>query len=469
MAIIYVASVLVGMPAISSEFSPDTADYLELSPFRQPVYGMWANAAFTLLGSWEAVKVSQIAGFAACGAWVAIELAMISSLGVFAALLFVAMIVALGRLGLLVLVGSLISEGLFFPMLLLMMAMLLAWLRSRRDAFLIGLVLLMVVMTQVRDAAVLIVAVPLFAAIWTAGLQRRRSTGDLGGILTIGVLVIALALVPLLLGKSVFQLRPAGDRMGFVLLPRVALLPVPERIGERSPDWATMSSSWRSAASKMNPAAMTQFDAQLQEAIRFELGPKVLLPAILNRGPHEIEAGWAQGVYYADAKRIALDWIIDEWPTYLRLSGWHLWGMLTMSNYMNNASREQVWTALRSVSALTWRDAQFRTDYPLYRIYERLSRQTSLLYFLIRASSVCILILGACGTVKILRQTILDREFSPGSLAVVLAVGWSIAHSLPAALTVFPDSRFTYANMLVMFTGGLAWLAYLGLEQYQTR
>ena len=65
----------------------------------------------------------------------------------------------------------------------------------------------------------------------------------------------------------------------------------------------------------------------------------------------------------------------------------------------------------------------------------------------------------------VLRQILGNREVSPGSLAVALAVGWSIAHSIPAALTVFPEFRYTYANMLVMFSGGAAWLAYLGAKK----
>src|SRR5262249_12111036 len=161
------------------------------------------------------------------------------------------------------------------------------------------------------------------------------------------------------------------------------------------------------------------------------------------------------------AKRIAVEWILDEWPTYIRLSGIHLWGLLTMANYMDNADRERVWRALNAVSDLTWREAPFRTDYPLNHIYERLSWTTNILYFLIRYVSIGILLIGTISVITLLRQVTGNREVSPGNLAVALAMGWSIAHSIPAALTVFPEFRFTYANMLVMFSGGAVWFAYL--------
>ena len=136
-----------------------------------------------------------------------------------------------------------------------------------------------------------------------------------------------------------------------------------------------------------------------------------------------------------------------------------------MANFMDNADRERVWKALKAVSDLTWREAPFRTDYPLNRIYERLKWTTNILYLLIRYVSIGILILGVISAVVVLRQILGNREVSRGSLVVVLAVGWSIAHSIPAALTVYPEFRYTYANMLVMFSGAAVWLAYVGVKK----
>jgi hypothetical protein len=223
-----------------------------------------------------------------------------------------------------------------------------------------------------------------------------------------------------------------------------------------------MSSTWRAAAAQLDAVALTQFDAQLQEAIQFELGPKVLLPAILNRSSEEIVQGWSKGKYYDDAKRIAIEWIADEWPTYIRLSSAHLWGILTMANFMGNADRESVWKALNSVSELTWRDAVFRIDYPLNHIYERLKWTTTVLYLLIRYVLIGVLILGVVSAITVARQILGNREVSRGSAAVALAVGWSIAHGITVALVSYPEFRYTYANALVMFSGGATWLAYFG-------
>src|SRR5262245_6443568 len=155
-ATIYLTSVLIGMGDLGSGFSPDTAGYLQFSPYRQPMYGTWANAIYALSGSWHTVQALQIAAFLSCSAWVIVELAVISGLGVLSALLFAAMQFVLIRLGLLDLVASLISEGLFYPMIMLMVAMLLTWLRTGRTGVLVGLALLLVGMIQLRSAALLV-------------------------------------------------------------------------------------------------------------------------------------------------------------------------------------------------------------------------------------------------------------------------------------------------------------------------
>ncbi len=464
---IYLAFVLVLVSSFPPSGSPlpDTNAYLEFSPYRQPMYGMWANGIHALSGSWRAVELLQIAAFVSFSAWAIIELALISNVGVLSALLFLAMLVIVARLGLLNVVGSLISEGLFYPMIMLMAAMLLAWLRTSRTSLLVGLALVLVGMTQLRTAALLVVAVPIFAAVCVLARQPRRSPKSRAAVLTLATIGVGLVFLPSLLGKSVMQISTASDSLGFVLLPRVSLLPPSNVLGERSPDWIAMSSTWRDASKQVSVVGLTQFDAQLQEAIRYNLGPKVLLPAILNRSPEEVQEGWPKGIYYDDAKRIAIDWIRDQWRTYIRLSGIHLWGMLTMANFMDNADRERVWKALNTVSDLTWREAPFRTDYPLNRIYERLSWSTNILYLLIRYGSIAVLIIGTMSAMIVLRQMRANRAVSSGSLALVLAVGWSIAHSLPAAFLVFPDFKYTYANMLVMVSGGAAWLAYLGANR----
>jgi hypothetical protein len=78
----YLACVLIIMPDPGSGFTNDTADYLQLSPYRQPMYGMWANAVHAFSNSWRTVQVLQVAGYILGSAWVIVELAIISGLGI---------------------------------------------------------------------------------------------------------------------------------------------------------------------------------------------------------------------------------------------------------------------------------------------------------------------------------------------------------------------------------------------------
>ena len=80
--IIYLAFVLVGPSPLASGFSPDTAGYLQLSPYRrEPMYGVWANGINALFGSWRIVEMLQVGAFVSFSAWVIVELTLISNLG----------------------------------------------------------------------------------------------------------------------------------------------------------------------------------------------------------------------------------------------------------------------------------------------------------------------------------------------------------------------------------------------------
>src|SRR5262249_58729483 len=129
----YLAITLAGWPALDGKFSPDTSSYLDFSPYRQPMYGLWAHAIFTLVGSYRAVELVQSALFIAAGMWVIFELSLISGgWGPLAAAIFAAALAVLNRLGLVGLAGSLNSEGLVYPMILLMFALFLVLLQLPR-------------------------------------------------------------------------------------------------------------------------------------------------------------------------------------------------------------------------------------------------------------------------------------------------------------------------------------------------
>src|SRR6185369_11276443 len=68
LGVAYLLSVIIGTPAIGPAFAPDSPGYIEFSPYRQPLYGMWASGSFSVLGTWGKVQEAQIAIFALSGA-----------------------------------------------------------------------------------------------------------------------------------------------------------------------------------------------------------------------------------------------------------------------------------------------------------------------------------------------------------------------------------------------------------------
>jgi len=116
------------------------------------------------------------------------------------------------------------------------------------------------------------------------------------------------------------------------------------------------------------------------------------------------------------------------------------------------------------VSAQTWGEGGLRTDYPLNQVDKKLKPATSAVYALLRYTSIALLILGVTSATVLVRNLARGRGVGAGGIAIVATVAWAAAHSIPAALCVFPELRYTYANMLAVFSGGAAWCAYLGVE-----
>ena len=135
------------------------------------MYGLWATTIFALTGSFCAVEFLQIGLFIAVGIWVIVELSLISDV---AAAIFAAGLAGLNRFGLIALAGSLNSEGLFYPMILVMVALFLWWLRTRRTGILAALALLVVAMTQLRTAAMLVPMLPLAIVAYMLITRSRR-------------------------------------------------------------------------------------------------------------------------------------------------------------------------------------------------------------------------------------------------------------------------------------------------------
>lgn len=462
LAYIYaVVSSLTATSGLGSGFTPDTASYLELAPYRQPMYGIWANTLYSLTASWPGVLYIQLALFALSVVWVLIELSLISKQGLLAAVFLALTQLLLLKMGMLGMVESLATEGIFYSMIMMSGALLMLWLRTNAKAAIISLAILIVAMTQLRTAALLVVLVPAVASIVAVLIYGRNQREGQLALAILTVMSVTALVGPILLGKAPFQLGTLHSTLGFALLPRVSLLLPNEQLAKSSPDWARMSASWRNAAATLDLIEVGQFDAQLQEAIRYELGPRVLLPAALGITQENARIRWVNGDLYEPAKDFALGWIREQWPMYLRVSIAHFWGTLTMGNYMGEESRNRVWAAVQALDPLTWELAPLRIDYPLNHIYEPLSVLAKLVYFSFRYASICTLILAFACAVQIVGEIRRRSKLSKGSLVLVLVTGWVIFHSIPIALTVFPEIRYTYANFLALSVGGLGWLAYL--------
>jgi hypothetical protein len=467
LAVLYAVAVAGSLvvSGLGSGVTPDTAGYLEFSPYRQPLYGLWANGIHHLTSRWSAVIILQVAMFVGSVAWILIELAAASSLGVLAAACFALIQLILFKLGLLDLVESLATEGLFYTLINVALASLLVWLRTGSAAAVAALCFLLVAMTQLRTAALLVPILALGCAAMVILAHGRNSLQGRRATLALATTALALLIAPALVGKAPLQLSSRADSLGFALLPRISLLPPDERTSSGSPEWKTMAQSWRQAAAGLDLIELSQFDAQLQEVIRFELGPKLLLPALLGISRAQAEAQWASGELFGEARRLALAAIRNEPLRYGYLCVAHLWGVLTMGSSMNINQRARVWAALNSLDPLTWKFAPLRVDYPLNHIYLPIRLPTQVLNSAIRYGSILALVLALACAVQVSWQLLRRERVDKGSLGVALCGAGAVLHSIPIALTVFPEFRYTYANFLVLSAGVLIWLAYFRHER----
>jgi hypothetical protein len=467
LCLIYAMAVIAAFAAsggVGSGLTPDTASYLELSPYRQPLYGLWANSIHTITGSWPAVLYIQVALFVLAICWVVLELAAVSRWGLAAAMLMTGVQLVLLKMGMMSLTASLVSEGLFYFLIVLSGALLLLWLRKPSSTAVVALVLLQVMITQLRSAALLVGLVPVIAGVVAVIAYGRRSSQALRGAMALTVTLVAALLLPLALGKGAFHLGTRASALGFAALPRVALLPPSSSVAVPDPSWPRMSASWRQAAAGLDPIELSQFDAQLQEAMRFYIAPRVLLPSVLGLPARETERLWADGQLYGSGADIAARWIRDQWPTYLRLSAMHFWGAMTMGNYMSESQRTRVWQALQHVDPETWTIATWRTDYPLNQIFKPLSAGAKVVNYALRWSAILFLCLAIWSACMLGRDIYRRAPLASGTLALALAFAWVVAHTIAVALLVFPEFRFTYANYLALSIGAFAWLAYCNTD-----
>lgn len=453
-------------PTVAGAFTPDTAGYLAYDAMRQPLYGIWANNLFNLFGNWRAVGFAQLGVFLSALTFYYAELLLRGLAGRIAIAISSIGVLLLLKLGVAPLIVILMTEGLFFSGLVLLAGLALRATRKRSYEWtVLATMVILFLMTQLRPAALLTLALPALAlAVWVmSGSDSRRLSRAC-------VLMVAysalLSLGPIALGKKPFQLGASGDTLGFALLPRVGQLPLNANIVEITPEWRQLAQSWQAVEQTFDFTESVLFDAQLQEAIRFDLAPKVLFRStITSAAGVEQESFWKNTDAQIRTKELALRWIALEPSTYLYWCSLHFLGTLTAASYASEAQRMRVWKSLRLVDERTWRLAPLRDDYPNNSFSKPLKSSTALMYFTIRLFACLMLAGGAISVCCVIFSVTRRRVVHPSFYCAAFGFAWIACHALAVGLTSFPEFRFVYVTLWGYLFFGTAAIAALSFNK----
>jgi len=456
--------------SLTEDFSPDTYGFVEFSPYRQPLYGLWMISMHKLLGSWELVKSLQIVVFCIISGLLALEMYLSSKQGRLAAIGLILVLMALSHYGAINYVGSLISEGLFYSLLLMMAWLLMRWFRLEKVSNLIALVFLCVLTSQLKTTflPVLALIVVILISLWLWSLRTSGGVKKSNQLVLITTLLISISLLPSILGKNVFQLSTEKNRLGFVILPRIGLLPTPPQMTGLH-DWEEMSSSWRDASEQLSILPFTQFDAQLQEAIRYHIYP-VKITSVLNQ--QSVEAAriqWQNGEGFEQASQLAFEWIQHSPQTYLSHSFKHLVGLLLAAPLMVQTEKDQVLAAFNQLSPETWEIVGFRKDYPLGDLTIKASHVTNLFYITIRLAVALYLLFAVASLLRVAHSFWSKKKCGRADIALVISLSLIMSISLAPAFTVFPEIRYVYANLLIIFPTMLMYVCLFGSDYERKR
>ncbi len=470
--IAYIAQNILQITSLSDAFSPDSLSFYQFSGYRQPLYGGWMHLTFGLLGSWSAVKILQLMLFSFVAVTLAFELYATSNRGKYCAITWVIALFILNRCGLTSYVTSLISEGLFYSLLLLVSYLALRWFKTEKLPNLVALVFICVLASQLKTAFIpVLIAVCILLIFWLVWSQRLGDQMNRSWLLVLmlGLIIPAMAL-PSILGKDFLNLSTEKERFGFVILPRISSLPTPHPLLEELSDWSEMTASWRATSKNLGVLASTQFDAQLQEATRYYLYTSELAPIVNQETTQTARRRWHNGDGYQQAGELALKWIKHSPKEYLIESSKHLFGLLVAAPLMIQSEREQVSKAFEKISPRTWEKVELNKAYPLGDLSVNISSATTLLYLAIRFTALIYLILCSYILIKVFKQ-FWQREM-PKKSAIVISLSFLLvtALSLAPAFTVFPEIRYVLANLLIMFFGLLCYISLLNVPwQKQAR
>lgn len=451
-------------------FTPDTADYLSYDSMRQPLYGLWANSLFKIFGDWRAVGYAQLLVLVGALTWYYSELLLHGLAGRVAVVICSIGVFFLLKLGVAPLIVILMTEGLFFSGLVLLAA--LAVRASRKhvlDRTLLAMMLILFLMTQLRPAALLTLAIPVAVLfVWTKSSSGSRRLPR--ALLLIAAYVVLLSLGPMALGKKAFQLGAPGEALGFTLLPRVGQLPLNPSIEQVTLEWRQLAHSWQSVAETLDLTESVLFDAQIQEAIRFELAPKVLFRSIASRS-RENGGGsfWKNADAQIAARGLAIRWIEVEPRAYIYWSTLHFLGTLTAATFASDAQRLRVWRSVRAVDERVWQLAALRDDYPNNSFARSLKGGTALMYTVIRVLATLMFAGGAFAVVLVTVAILRKRTLHPSVCLGGYGFAWIALHALAVGLTSFPEFRFVYVTLWGYLFFGTAAIAALSVNKARER
>ena len=207
-----------------------------------------------------------------------------------------------------------------------------------------------------------------------------------------------------------------------------------------------VSRSWQEIASDLDWTESTLFDAQIQEAIRFDLGPKVLFAKDTQDETSDLPAGFSEQ-NLRQARQLAIDYIARDPMTYGYWCLKHLTSTLTAATYATGTQRRHVWNAIRQINPLVWQLARLRDDYPNPHFNMPLRSHTVIYYTVLRSMSIVALVIGAITALYVVRQTIIKRQIPPGCGVYAFGFMWTFLNAVPVALTVFPEKRYVDVSL----------------------
>ena len=270
---------LAGPNQLNSTFSPDTNSFYELSKYRQPLYGYWMQGAFSMLSTWTAVKSSQLILYCLAVSFLASELHFVSRFGRWCALTLLVALLILKQTGMTGYIASLISEGFFYTGLITTFGLLIRSLRlGSLKSFLLFL-FVSVLLSQLKTAylPVLCVQVIFLAGYWVRLYRSNEKMLARPPLLVTSSFLLMLILMPAILGKGFLELSTESNRIGFVIAPRIAMLETPPHLLKELEGWDVISSPWRGVTKGLSILPYTQFDAHIQETVRYELYPRNII------------------------------------------------------------------------------------------------------------------------------------------------------------------------------------------------